>query len=203
MENVETPATTPYDGCGRCLVGVRRLSRKNEASQSPEKQLDQVLAVAKANDAHIIAWADDWEVSGAMDPLKRPKLGPWLTDRMGPYDGIAGAAVDRIGRNVRDVLNTAYAIHERGQILLTADHVGIWDLDDESQETDLLVKALGAQLEHRATRRRSNESKTSSRSQGPHGVRAVGPTAGLRLTPVPAETHRPHATEPMIPEVVY
>lgn len=166
MDNVETPATTPYDGCGRCLVGVRRLSRKNEATQSPEKQRDQVLAIVKANDAHVIAWADDWEVSGAMDPLKRPKLGPWLTDKMGPYDGIAGAAVDRIGRNVRDVLNTAYTIHERGQILLTADHVGVWDLDDENQETDLLVKALGAQMEHRATRRRSNDSKNSARSRG-------------------------------------
>src|SRR4051794_5602693 len=118
MDNVETPASTPYDGCGRCLIGVRRLSRRNEASQSPEKQLDQVIAVAEANGAHIIAWADDWEVSGAMDPLKRPKLGPWLTGKMGPYDGIAGAAVDRIGRNVRDVLNTAYTIHEKGQILL-------------------------------------------------------------------------------------
>ncbi|NEC18435.1 recombinase family protein [Streptomyces parvus] len=201
MDNVETPATTPYDGCGRCLVAVRRLSRKNEASQSPEKQRDQVLAIVEANDAHVIAWADDWEVSGAMDPLKRPQLGPWLTDKKGPYDGIAGAAVDRIGRNVRDVLNTAYTIHERGQILLTADHDGIWDLDDSNQETDLLVKALGAQMEHRATRRRSNDSKTSARNRGrvsakpSYGYeyfRAIpnGPVSEIRLRSKPAREIR-------------
>ncbi|MFE2976627.1 recombinase family protein [Streptomyces sp. NPDC059258] len=201
MANVETPATTPYDGCGRCLVAVRRLSRKNEASQSPEKQRDQVLAVVEANDAHVIAWADDWEVSGAMDPLKRPQLGPWLTGRKGPYDGIAGAAVDRIGRNVRDVLNTAYTIHESGQILLTADHEGIWDLDDETQETELLVKALGAQLEHRATRKRSSDSKVNSRSLGrvsaspSYGYeyfRAVsnGPVTEVRLRPTSSKAIR-------------
>ncbi|MCX5412248.1 recombinase family protein [Streptomyces sp. NBC_00059] len=166
MDDVETPATTPYDGCGRCLIGVRRLSRRNEASQSPRKQRDQVLSIVEAHGAHVIGWADDWEVSGAMDPLKRPKLGPWLRGEKGSYDGIAGAAVDRIGRNVRDVLNTAYTIHEKGQILLTADHDGIWDLDDAQQETDLLIKALGAQLEHRAIKKRTGDSKVSARSGG-------------------------------------
>lgn len=55
---------------------------------------------------HIIGWADDWEVSGATDLLTRPELGPWLRGETGPYDGIVGSAVDRIGRNTRDVLNT-------------------------------------------------------------------------------------------------
>ena len=30
--------TTDYDGCGRCLVGVRRLSRKTDATSSPKRQ---------------------------------------------------------------------------------------------------------------------------------------------------------------------
>lgn len=55
---------------------------------------------------HIIGLADDREVSGATDPLTRPELGPWLRGETGPYDGIVGSAVDRIGRNIRDVLNT-------------------------------------------------------------------------------------------------
>lgn len=139
--------------------------------------------MTEANGAHIIAWADDWEVSGAMDPLKRPQLGPWLNDHKGPYDGIAGAAVDRIGRNVRDVLNTAYTIHEKGQILLTADHSGPWNLDDSQQETDLLVRALGAQLEHRETRKRSNESRVSSRQRG--RVSALPSYGYMHVRPVP------------------
>ncbi|WP_327325617.1 hypothetical protein OG735_26420 [Streptomyces sp. NBC_01210] len=97
METMQ-PTTTEYDGCGKCLVAVRRLSRRNESSNSPGKQLGQVLTAATDVGAHIIGWADDWEVSGATDPLTRPQLGPWLRGEMGPYDGIAGAAVDRIGR---------------------------------------------------------------------------------------------------------
>jgi site-specific DNA recombinase len=29
--------TTDFDGCGRCLVGVRRLSRKTDATSSPQR----------------------------------------------------------------------------------------------------------------------------------------------------------------------
>jgi len=35
---MEDMLTTEYDGCGRCLVGVRRLSRKADKTNSPEKQ---------------------------------------------------------------------------------------------------------------------------------------------------------------------
>ncbi|WP_329309685.1 recombinase family protein [Streptomyces sp. NBC_01262] len=91
--------TTEYDGCGKCLVAARRLSRRTDATSSPERQLDQILSAVASLGGHVIAFADDWEVSGATDPLTRPGLGPWLRDEMGPYSGIVGAAVDRIGRN--------------------------------------------------------------------------------------------------------
>ena len=80
--------TTEYDGCGRCLVAVRRLSRKSDNTSSPQRQGDQDLAAAADAGGHIIAWADDWEVSGATDPMTRKGLGPWLRGEMGPYDGI-------------------------------------------------------------------------------------------------------------------
>lgn len=108
-----------YDGCGKRMIGVRRLSRTTDASSSPERQEDQVQRAAASVGGHIIDWADDWEVSGATDPLTRAGLGPWLLNEKGPYSGIVGAAVDRIGRNQRDVLNTAYLIHEQGRVLVT------------------------------------------------------------------------------------
>ncbi|WP_344447578.1 recombinase family protein, partial [Kitasatospora nipponensis] len=121
---------TPYDGCGMCFVGTRSLSRVVGPTGSPEKQRDFILeAVAKVG-GHVIAWADDWEVSGAVDPLRRPALGPWLREEMGAYNGLAGASVERIGRNVRDALNTEAMITEAGRLLVTADHEGIWDLTD-------------------------------------------------------------------------
>ncbi|GAA3477785.1 hypothetical protein GCM10018966_023150 [Streptomyces yanii] len=70
----------PYDGRGKCLLGVRRLSRVKLATSSPERQRENVLTAAASVGAHIIGWADDWEVSGATDPVTRPKIGPWLRD---------------------------------------------------------------------------------------------------------------------------
>ncbi len=100
---MEDMLTTEYDGCGRCLVGVRRLSRKTDATSSPQRQGDQILRAAADVGGHIVAWADDWEVSGATDPLTRRGFRPWLRGEMGPYDGIAAATVDRVGRNVGHV----------------------------------------------------------------------------------------------------
>jgi hypothetical protein len=102
---LEDVLTTDYDGCGRCLVATRRLSRRSDATSSPQRQADQDLQAAADAGGHIIAWADDLEVSGATNPLTRPGLGPWLRGEMGPYDGIVAASVDRVGRNVRDTLS--------------------------------------------------------------------------------------------------
>jgi site-specific DNA recombinase len=75
---MEDMLTTDYDGCGRCLVGVRRLSRKTDKTSSPTRQADQILRATADVGGHIVAWADDWEVSGAKDPLTRRGFGPWL-----------------------------------------------------------------------------------------------------------------------------
>ncbi|MFI6060029.1 hypothetical protein [Streptomyces sp. NPDC051286] len=84
MDEIERP----YDGCGKCLLGVRRLSRVKAATTSPERQREDVLAAAAAVGGHIIDWADDWVVSGVTDPVTRSKLGPWLRDERGKYDGL-------------------------------------------------------------------------------------------------------------------
>ncbi|MGW0791979.1 hypothetical protein ACWD04_28085 [Streptomyces sp. NPDC002911] len=46
------------------------------ATSSPERQRENVLTAAASVGAHIIGWADDWEVSGATDPVSRPKRAP-------------------------------------------------------------------------------------------------------------------------------
>jgi site-specific DNA recombinase len=158
--------TSGYDGCGRCLVGVRRLSRMSDSTSSPEKQRGLVLAAAEAVGAHVIAWADDFEVSGATDPKTRPGLGPWLRGEKGLYDGLAASAVDRLGRNTVDVLTTAYDNHAARRILITGDHPGVWDLEDPNQETELAIKALGAQMEHRGTRTRIRQEGIRARNVG-------------------------------------
>ncbi|MER5491559.1 recombinase family protein [Streptomyces sp. NPDC002490] len=147
----------PYDGCGTCLLGVRRLSRMKLATTSPERQRADVLAVAASIGGHIVGWADDWEVSGATAPMTRPKLGPWLRDERGPYDGLVAAAVDRLGRNVVDCLNTGYKMRDEGKLLLTHGHDGPWDLNEPVDENRCTMDAWGAQMELRAIQRRNRD----------------------------------------------
>jgi hypothetical protein len=117
---------TPYDGCGKCLVAMLRLSRVSDATSSPQRQAKQINAETKAVGGHIIGVADDMEVSGAVNPLNRPKFGPWLRDEMGPYSGIVAASVDRIGRNLVDVLNTC-ACPAASFLSKQARCAGVWN----------------------------------------------------------------------------
>lgn len=183
-----TAAVTPYDGCGKCFVATRRLSRVKGSTSSPGKQEKQTRAAVAAVGGHIIAWADDWEVSGAINPLDRPALGPWLRGERGPFDGLAGAAVDRIGRNVRDVLNTEALITEAGRHLVTADHEGIWDLTDPAQENDFMLKAWGSQMELRNIQRRNRDESKRAVDAGQisgkpsYGYRHVRPHPSGKVT---------------------
>ncbi|MFC4611230.1 recombinase family protein [Streptomyces maoxianensis] len=165
----------PYDGCGKCLLGVRRLSRMKAATSSPERQREDVLSAAASIGGHIIGWADDWEVSGATDPVTRPKLGPWLRDESGPYDGLVAAAVDRLGRNVVDCLNTGYKMRDEGKLLATYGHEGPWDLDDPIDENRFTMEAWGAQMELRAIQRRNRNATIKTRAAGrPKGKPSYG-----------------------------
>jgi DNA invertase Pin-like site-specific DNA recombinase len=162
MEQIERP----YDGCGKCLLVIRRLSRMKGTTFSPENQRADVLSAAAAVGGHIIAWADDCEVSGATDPLTRPKLGPWLRDDRGPYEGIVAAAVDRLGRNVVDCLNTGYKMRDEEKLLVTYGHDGPWDLDDQIDENRFTMEAWGAQKELRAIQRRNRSATVKTRAAG-------------------------------------
>jgi site-specific DNA recombinase len=166
MTSTNDAPVTPYDGCGRCLLGVRRLSQVSRATSSPARQRDLILDAAEREGGHIVAWADDWEVSGASDPFTRPKLGPWLRGLMGPYDGLAASAVDRIGRDVFEGLKLARLNAAAGRTLLTADHAGYWDLNDQNQEQEFTLKLFMAQGEHRNIRTRARQESVRARKAG-------------------------------------
>ncbi|MDH6139595.1 site-specific DNA recombinase [Kitasatospora sp. GP30] len=158
--------TTDYDGCGMCFVATRRLSRTTDSTSSPERQANQIIDAVSQVGGHIIAWADDWEVSGATDPMTRKGLGPWLQGKMGPYDGIAAASVDRAGRNVRDVLNTQELLTSQGRKIVTADHVGVWDFSNVNDENEWMLKAWGSQMELRAIQKRNRDETLRARAAG-------------------------------------
>jgi len=197
---MEDMLTTEYDGCGCCLVGVRRLSRKTDKTSSPQRQGDQDLKAAADAGGHIIAWANDWEVSGATDPMTRKGLGPWLRGEMGPYDGIVAPTVDRVGRNVRDTLNTQTLLTGQGRVIVTADHDGVWDFSDPNQENEWLIKAWGSQMELRAIQKRNRDETVRARE---HGEPKQKPSYGymyVRLSPTAKIDHV--AIDPVAAEII-
>lgn len=186
---MEDMLTTEYDGCGRCLVAVRRLSRKTDKTSSPERQGNQILAATGDAGGHVIAWADDWEVSGATDPLTRPGFGPWLRGEMGPYDGIVSASVDRVGRNVRDTLNTQALLTGQDRIVITADHAGVWDFSDPNEENNWIAKAWGSQMELRAIQKRNRDETIRARENGDPKQRPSYGYMFVRLSPTARIDH--------------
>ena len=186
---MEDMLTTEYDGCGRCLLALRRLSRKTDKTSSPQRQGDQDLQAAADAGGHIIAWADDWEVSGATDPMTRKGLGPWLRGEMGPYDGIVAPTVDRVGRNVRDTLNTQTLLTAQGRIIVTADHADVWDFTDPNQENEWLIKAWGSQMELRAIQKRNRDETVRARESGEPKQRPSYGYMYVRLSPTAKIDH--------------
>jgi site-specific DNA recombinase len=197
---MEDMLTTEYDGCGRCLVGVRRLSKKTDKTNSPERQGNQIIGASSDADGHIIAWADDWEVSGATDPLTRAGFGPWLRGEMGPYDGIVSASVDRVGRNVRDTLNTQALLTGQGRIVITADHAGVWDFSDPNEENNWIAKAWGSQMELRAIQKRNRDEAIRARNAGEPKQRPSYGYMYVRLSPTAKIDHV--AIDPVAAEVI-
>lgn len=77
-----------------------RLSRATDESTSPERQREVVETWAKSKGHEIMGWAEDLDVSGAVDPFDTPALGPWLTgDKMHEWDILCAWKLDRLGRD--------------------------------------------------------------------------------------------------------
>ncbi|MBF6449509.1 recombinase family protein [Nocardia elegans] len=79
------------------VLGRIRLSRVTDATTSPERQREDITKWADANGHTVIGWAEDLNVSRAVDPLKAPDLKPWLEpDTAQGWDILVGAKLDRI-----------------------------------------------------------------------------------------------------------
>lgn len=82
------------------VLAALRLSQDKEESTSTERQWDIITSWTQAN-GHVTAGrAEDLDVSGGMDPFKRPELGPWLATPE-RFDVIAVWKLDRLTRRAR------------------------------------------------------------------------------------------------------
>lgn len=81
------------------VLGRVRLSRSTDESTSVERQREIVQRWADDNDHTIIGWAEDLDVSGAVDPFDTPSLGPWLEkSRLPEWNILCAWKLDRVAR---------------------------------------------------------------------------------------------------------
>lgn len=81
------------------VLGRVRLSRSTDESTSAERQREIIEQWAQLNDHEIVGWAEDIDVSGAVDPWDTPGLGPWLDPvKAAEWDIICAWKLDRLSR---------------------------------------------------------------------------------------------------------
>jgi site-specific DNA recombinase len=88
----------------RRAVGAIRLSHNTEETTSPSRQKEAIESWASSNDAKIIGWATDLDVSAKITPWGRPELGEWLK-APDQYEVLAFAKLDRAVRSLGDYVN--------------------------------------------------------------------------------------------------
>lgn len=108
---------------GMRLLGVVRLSRDTDETTSPERQREAITAYAERKGHRIIGWAEDLDISGKIEPKKRPGLGPWLTkpDKLAQWDALIVHKHDRMGRNLRDFLNFIHDLDNLGKAFISIE----------------------------------------------------------------------------------
>ncbi|MFG2137915.1 recombinase family protein [Streptomyces sp. NPDC048650] len=141
-----------------------RLSRMKPAASSPERQREDVPTAAASVGGHIVGWADDWEASGAPDPVTRPKLGRGFVASGCHMAALVAAAVDRLGRTVVDCQSTGYKMCDEGKLLVRYGHDGPWELNDATDENRFTMEAWGARMALRAIQRRNRSATVKTRA---------------------------------------
>ena len=159
------------------FVGVIRLSVGTDESNSPERQRQVIETWAAAQGHDVIGWAEDIDVSGKVEPARRPGLGPWL-QRLDDWDGLVVTKPDRIGRSLRDFLNLWHEFKEQGKDLVSIEPKLDFSTPDGEFHANILLSA--AQYERQLIAGRVKDAFYDNRVKGlytggqvPFGYRAV------------------------------
>ena len=107
------------------LLPYVRLSVLDDASTSPERQLEKIHYYARFGDHELVPITEadyDLDVSGSVSPFERPGLAPWLQDnRLSSWDAICVAKLDRLTRSLIDFVSLTAWLEANGKTLVCLD----------------------------------------------------------------------------------
>lgn len=174
------------------VLGRIRLSRSTEESTSVERQREAIQRWASDHDHEIVGWAEDLDVSGAVNPFQTPALGVWLTDeKKHEWDIICAWKLDRISRRAVPMGSLfSWLLDNDKTLVCTADSI---DLSTPMGRLIAYVIATIAEGELEAIRERNRVSHQKLRELGrwTGGKPIYGytpkklPEGGWELTPDP------------------
>ncbi len=123
---------------------------------------------SEARGHEVVGTAVDTDVSGDVSPFDRPGLGPWLTDpeKIGTYDGILAAHIDRLGRSTGDFVDLLRWAEKHGKTVITT---ALGDTVDFSQGVGKLIGFMMmwlAEEELKAIKRRTGATFTWLKDNG-------------------------------------
>jgi DNA invertase Pin-like site-specific DNA recombinase len=181
----------------RVLVAARksRVVRKGDDEVSIMRQdLAARHYAAELGDSDPLV-AEDAGVSGSVSPFKRPDLGPYLTDNPPePWTELVAAAIDRLGRNARDLYELRNWAADHGKRITILEPRLHWPVDPTDFASAIVWVVLEqlAEIELRMTRKRYEDTRRYLRDQKAligracWGFMIVGPKGKKTLAPDPS-----------------
>lgn len=176
------------------LLPCVRLSVLDDASTSPERQIEKIKTYAHLDDHELVPITEtdyDLDVSGSVDPFERPGLGPWLQDdRLGMWDAICVAKLDRLTRSLFHFVTLVSWLEVRGKTLVCLDPV--LDLSTPAGRAFASVAISFAQFERETIAARVRDAYQKLQATGkyaggqvPFGYRPVKLAKGWGYEPDP------------------
>lgn len=121
------------------VLGVVRLSRVSDETTSPERQRRSIQRWVDQEGHVVVGWVEDIDVSGGIEPWKRPEFGKWLPSTIGKevsaiehriaaeesradeYDIICALKIDRLSRRVLHVHTLLEWCEKNGKEVATVE----------------------------------------------------------------------------------
>ena len=176
------------------VLGRLRLSRSTEESTSIERQREIITAWTEANGHTLVGWAEDIDVSGAVDPFETKQLGEWLNNRAPDFDIVCAWKLDRLGRNAIQLSKLFGWCQDHGKTVVSCSE----SIDLGSWAGRMLASVIAglAEGELESIRERTRGSRNKLRELGrwpggkpPYGYTAVKTADGWSLV-IDPEAHQ-------------